>query len=103
MHGGKNMKRISVYLVTALALVCLFTGCKSNNNMTTPTVEPTSAPTTEVTVQPTESPLPSDDLLPDKDDGVIDDDNGTVENNGTIVDKAKKDIEEKTARSIKPQ
>lgn len=50
------MKKISIIALVLVLTLCVFTGCRGKQDMTTPTTLPTVAPTTRPTTVPTTTP-----------------------------------------------
>lgn len=50
------MKKISIIALVLVLTLCVFTGCRGKQDMTTPTTLPTAAPTTRPTTVPTTTP-----------------------------------------------
>ena len=50
------MKKISIIALVLVLTLCVFTGCRGKQDMTTPTTRPTTAPTTRPTPAPTTMP-----------------------------------------------
>jgi|GEM_PF-5464282 len=63
------MKKAYVYILAAIMAVSLFTGCRNSGAKVTTTPNPMPA----VTTTPAHTPNPTTDLMPDENDGIVED------------------------------
>ena len=87
------MKKTMVYILRAVMMMSLFSGCLRKDTGTTATPTPTVQVTVSPTVVPTNSPEqsprvtndildPVESMMPDVNNGKVEDNNGTGANNG---------------------